>query len=59
MPSLQCNSVLENCVGSFVFVAKRNLVSCGFTQVQKDIYWAFNKLDIITKKQARNIKHNH
>ena len=35
--------------GSFVFVAKNNLVECGFHQVKKDIYWALNKLDVIER----------
>ena len=35
--------------GSFVFVAKYNLVECGFHQARKDIYWALNKLDVIKK----------
>lgn len=37
-------------IGSFVFVAKHNLVECGFHQVNKDIYWALNKLNVIKKK---------
>lgn len=35
--------------GSFVFVAKHNLVENGFHQARKDIYWALNKLNVIER----------